>query len=74
MKNIVGKLFIVFLIGKESRFDLGYEILVGSENRRSIIIEEYGEVDILRVVMWRSRCFINSFIMNNFESEVLKIE
>lgn len=73
MKNIVGRLFIVFLIGKESRFDLGYEILVGSENR-SIIIEEYGEVDILRVVMWRSRCFINSLIMNNFESEVLKIE
>lgn len=73
-KNIVGRSSIVPSTGKESRPDSGYETLAGSENRRSIITEEYGEVDISRVVMRRSRRSINSFTMNNSESEVPKIE
>lgn len=73
-KNIVGRSSIVPSTGKESRPDSGYETLAGSENRRSIITEEYGEVDISRVVMRRSRRSINSLTMNNSESEVPKIE
>lgn len=73
-KNIVGRSSIVPSTGKESRPDSGYETLVGSENRRSIITEEYGEVDISRVVMRRSRRSINSFTMNNSETEVPKTE
>lgn len=73
-KNIVGRSSTVPSTGKESRPDSGYETLAGSENRRSIITEEYGEVDISRVVMRRSRRSINSLTMNNSESEVPKIE
>lgn len=73
-KNIFGRSSIVHSTEKESRPDSGYETLAGSENRRSIITEEYGEVDITRVVMRRSRRSINSFTMNNSETEVPKVE
>lgn len=73
-KNIYGRSSIVPSTEKERRPDSGYETLVGSENRRSIITEDYGEVDISRVVMRRSRRSINSFTMNNFDTEVPAVE
>ena len=60
--------------GKDTRPDSGYETLVGSENRRSVLTEEYGEIDISQVVLRKSRHSINSLTMNNSENEVPKDE
>ena len=59
--------------GKDTRPDSGYETLVGSENRRSVLTEEYGEIDISQVVLRKSRLSINSLTMNS-ENEVPKDE
>lgn len=60
--------------GKDTRPDSGYETLVGSENRRSVLTEEYGEIDISQVVLRKSRHSINRLTMNNSENEVPKDE
>lgn len=55
---------------KDSRPDSGYETLAGSESRKSVYLEEYGEVDISQVVMRKSRRSIQSFTMNDNETDI----
>ncbi|XP_062615274.1 uncharacterized protein LOC134277014 [Saccostrea cucullata] len=57
-----------------TRPDSGYETLAGSDNRKSVITEEYGEVDISSVVLRKSRRSILSSTMINPESELPNME
>jgi hypothetical protein len=57
---------------KDGRPDSGYETLVGNESRKSVLTEEYGEVDISQVVMRKNRRSVQSSgsTMNDIETEI----